>query len=258
MPKKKTTKIKVISTEESNTNSVHSEKVATNSQEIDSSMKPAPKQAFITDNIKHKSSIGCFGFVSTWITRRKEKRRQKKRQAIKARESHSMVSQLKRCERGGVAYIVEFDQRVTKKPVLSPTKSKPEPSNFDHDKKMFKAERNRQAQLPKRMRFIRAQREKRQVVEIENAERKFRQGTISRPARGSVLSRDHSDYDDDADIISPYFSSQLTTAVLSRDDTDYDDDADIISPHFSSQPTTAVLSRDDTDYDDDADVIFIY
>ncbi|KAL4240158.1 hypothetical protein ACF0H5_000952 [Mactra antiquata] len=205
MPKKKTTKIKVISTEESNTNTMCSEKVATNIQEIDSPMKPVPKQAFVSDTIKQKSTIGCFGFVSTWLTRRKEKRRQKKRKAIKARVSCSMVSQLKRCERGGVAYIVEFDHCVTKKPELSPTKSKSEPGREINVKYFART--------------------------IENAERRFRQGMISRPASDPVLSRDQPDYDDDADIICPYFSSQPTTAVLSRDDTDYDDDADIIFIH---------------------------
>ncbi|KAL4239241.1 hypothetical protein ACF0H5_000058 [Mactra antiquata] len=124
-----------------------------------------PKQSSTSATVKTESNVGCFGFMSTWIRKRKEKRRQKKREAIKARETNStcMVTKLNRCERGGVAFTVEFENHVMKKPILPPIKSKSESVNIDHEGKMYKAEKNRQEQLQKKMRFVQEKEKKRQV-----------------------------------------------------------------------------------------------
>ncbi|KAL4228040.1 hypothetical protein ACF0H5_013478 [Mactra antiquata] len=134
-------------------------------------LPPLPKKDPV--NNKHEANTGCFGFVSSWLRKRMEKRREKKRTAIKARSSNSMTTtRLKEYERkksrGGVSFIVELDNRPIKKPLLPPIKPRNGPIKLGHDEKMQQAEKNRKEELEKKVRFAGTQEEKR----FENAERK--------------------------------------------------------------------------------------
>ncbi|KAL4234235.1 hypothetical protein ACF0H5_005886 [Mactra antiquata] len=132
-------------------------------------LPPLPKRVPV--NIKQGASTGCFGFVSSWLRKKMEKRREKKRIAIKARSSNSVTTQLeyeRKKSRGGVAFTVEFDDRPIKKPLLPPIKPKSGPIKLDHEDKMLQAERIRKQQLEKKVRFAGTHEEKR----VENADRK--------------------------------------------------------------------------------------
>ncbi|KAL4232734.1 hypothetical protein ACF0H5_007422 [Mactra antiquata] len=103
--------------------------------------------------------VGCFGFISTWIAKRKEKRREKKRKAINARKetkAEPLVEYEHRRAKGGVAFTVELDSRPMIKSVLPPIKQRPGPIRMATEQKLEIADNNRAQHINKRKENARA------------------------------------------------------------------------------------------------------
>ncbi|KAL4223984.1 hypothetical protein ACF0H5_017443 [Mactra antiquata] len=127
--------------------------------------------------------LGCFGFVSTWLAKRKEKRREKKRNAINARKeanTEPLVEYEHRRAKGGLAFTVEIDSRPIMKSVLPPIKQRPGPIRMATEQKLEQADNNRAEHINKRRENARAHSRMAQEVadrRIEN-EMIFKQTTL--------------------------------------------------------------------------------
>ncbi|XP_053392422.1 uncharacterized protein LOC128555077 [Mercenaria mercenaria] len=114
-----------------------------------------------TSNAKDKSSEDkkkarklpcCFGFIATWIAKRKQKRRDKKRKAIANRSGlPNLVQYEHRKAKGGEAFVIEVDTKpIIKKPLLPPIKQKAGPIRRGTDDRLQIAEERRAVELAKR------------------------------------------------------------------------------------------------------------
>ncbi|KAL4227366.1 hypothetical protein ACF0H5_012809 [Mactra antiquata] len=128
---------------------------------------------------------GCFGFISTWIAKRKEKRRMKKKKAIKARTNapgESLLEYEHKIAKGGVAFTVEMDSRPIARSVLPPIKQKPGPIRMATEQRLAIADYNRMEQMSKKRENARAHsRLVREVADrrVQN-ESSFRQATLQK------------------------------------------------------------------------------
>ncbi|KAL4230027.1 hypothetical protein ACF0H5_010414 [Mactra antiquata] len=96
-----------------------------------------------SDDMPKLKPVGCFGFISTWLAKRKEKRRQKKRKAINARKeanTEPLVEYEHRRARGGLAFTIELDSRPIMKSVLPPIKQRPGPTYIKYTMCVFRQE----------------------------------------------------------------------------------------------------------------------
>ncbi|XP_045191171.2 uncharacterized protein LOC123547990 [Mercenaria mercenaria] len=94
----------------------------------------------------------CFGFVATWLAKRKQKRRDKKRKAIANRSTlPNLVQYEHKKTRGGEAFVIEVDTKpVIKKPLLPPIKQTAGPIRRGTDDRLQTAEKRRAVELAKR------------------------------------------------------------------------------------------------------------
>ncbi|XP_053388221.1 uncharacterized protein LOC128551399 [Mercenaria mercenaria] len=94
----------------------------------------------------------CFGFIATWLAKRKQKRRDKKRKAIANRSGlPNLVQYEHKKARGGEAFVIEVDSKpVIKKPLLPPIKQTDGPIRRGADNRLQTAEKRRADELAKR------------------------------------------------------------------------------------------------------------
>ncbi|KAL4240928.1 hypothetical protein ACF0H5_001711 [Mactra antiquata] len=152
-------------------------------------LEPINKVVNASDSVPNPTTVivlkpvGCFGFISTWIAKRKEKRRQKKKKAINARKvanTEPLVEYEHRQARGGVAFTIELDSRPIMKSVLPPIKQRPGPIRMATEQKLELADNNRAEHINKRKENARAHsRMVQEVTErrVEN-EMQFKQTTL--------------------------------------------------------------------------------
>ncbi|XP_060569091.1 uncharacterized protein LOC132727561 [Ruditapes philippinarum] len=107
------------------------------------------------DKKKKKKKIklpSCFGFISTWVAKRKEKRREKKRKAIASRApTPTLVQYEHRKARGGESFTIEVDCKpIVMKPILPPIKKADGPIRLACEARQEKAEAKRNEELSKK------------------------------------------------------------------------------------------------------------
>ncbi|XP_060569090.1 uncharacterized protein LOC132727560 [Ruditapes philippinarum] len=107
------------------------------------------------DNDKKKKKIklpSCFGFISTWVAKRKEKRREKKRKAIASRApTPTLVQYEHRKARGGESFVIEVDCKpIQMKPILPPIKKADGPIRLACEARQERAEAKRNEELFKK------------------------------------------------------------------------------------------------------------
>ncbi|XP_045176034.2 DNA ligase 1-like [Mercenaria mercenaria] len=122
------------------------------------------------DKKKTRKLPCCFGFISTWIAKRKQKRRDKKKKAIADRCSPPKLVQYEHKKaKGGEAFIIEVDCRpIIQKPLLPPIKQTAGPIRRGIDLRLRTAEARREDELAKRRDAVRKYERKK----IECKERK--------------------------------------------------------------------------------------
>ncbi|XP_045181475.2 uncharacterized protein LOC123540464 [Mercenaria mercenaria] len=107
-----------------------------------------------TKEKKKKRKLPClFGFVASWLAKRKERRREKKRKAIEARSqtpAESLVEYEHKRAKGGMAFTVQVDSRPMRKAVLPPIKQHPGPIMQGMDEKLRLAEQKRMEEITKK------------------------------------------------------------------------------------------------------------
>ncbi|XP_045175964.1 DNA ligase 1-like isoform X2 [Mercenaria mercenaria] len=109
------------------------------------------------DKKKTRKLPCCFGFISTWLAKRKQKRRDKKKKAIAVRcKTPELVQYEHKKAKGGEAFTIEVDCRpIIQKPLLPPIKQTAGPIRRGIDLRLQTAEARREDELAKRRDAVR-------------------------------------------------------------------------------------------------------
>ncbi|XP_060592926.1 uncharacterized protein LOC132747539 [Ruditapes philippinarum] len=120
------------------------ENIATTTNECDQGNEKKKK--------KKMKLPSCLGFISTWMAKRKEKRREKKRKAIASRApTPTLVQYEHRKARGGESFTIEVDCKpIEMKPILPPIKKADGPIRLACEARQEKAEAKRNEELSKK------------------------------------------------------------------------------------------------------------
>ncbi|XP_053406356.1 uncharacterized protein LOC123536607 [Mercenaria mercenaria] len=197
------------------------EKKETAAQAIETTREPEqgivvapPQNDEQADNKKKTRKLPCcFGFVSTWLAKRKQKRRDKKKKAIADRYSLPKLVQYEHKKaKGGEAFTIEVDCKpIIQKPLLPPIKQTAGPIRRGIDLRLQTAEARRENELAKRRDAVRKYEKKK----IECKERKSDADYHFRKKAGLTIRYKQADAERNRNNLSRFATTTRTASIQS-------------------------------------------